>query len=175
MSDEQHLPAPTITTVLVHHMERQMSTKVPNTASALDCVRRFRKRHFFRVFTAVGILVAAMAYIPSANAHSPNSGDHTRHAHRIKFDGRWSVVIETKRGTCDSYRIGLDIVGGTVTYAGSSYGRVSAAGVVRVSGAMGNQQAQGSGHLSRTSGRGVWRALINSGTCDGSWMAERHE
>ena len=93
----------------------------------------------------------------------------------MTFDGRWSVVIETKSGTCDSYRVGFDIVDGTITYDGSSYGRVSTAGIVHVSGSMGSQQAQGTGRLSRTSGQGVWRALVNAGICDGHWMAERRD
>ena len=143
--------------------------------SASDRSRFFRKRRFFKVFTAICAVAAAMAYVPIANAHDSNSGHHARRARHLTFDGRWSVVIETKRGACDSYRVGLDIVDGTVTYDGSPYGHVSAAGVIRVSGAMGNQQAQGTGRLSRTSGQGVWRALVNSGVCDGRWMAERRD
>ena len=137
--------------------------------------RFFRKRRFFKAFTAICALAAAMAYVPFANAHVSNSGDHARRAHRMTFDGRWSVVIETKRGACDSYRVGLDIVDGTVTYDGNPYGRVSASGLIRVSGAMGGQQAQGTGRLSRTSGQGVWHALVNTGVCDGHWMAERRD
>lgn len=143
--------------------------------SAPDRARLFRKRRFFKVFTAICAVAAVMAYVPFADAHNPNSGDHARRAHRMTFDGRWSVVIETKRGACDSYRVGLDIVDGTVTYDGNPYGRVSASGLIRVSGAMGGQQAQGTGRLSRTSGQGVWRALVNTGTCDGHWMAERRD
>ena len=143
--------------------------------AALNRAQFFRKRRFFKAFTALCAVVAAMAYVPFANAHDSNSGDHARRTHRMTFDGRWSVVIETKRGACDSYRVGLDIVDGTVTYDGSPYGHVSAAGVIRVSGTMGNQQAQGIGRLSRTSGQGVWRALVNTGVCDGRWMAERRD
>jgi hypothetical protein len=116
-----------------------------------------------------------VACVSVADARSPNSDDHAQRARQMPFDGRWSVVIETKRGACDSYRVGLDIVNGAVTYAGGSYGRVSATGVIRVSGSMGNQQGQGTGRLSKTSGRGVWRALLNTDTCDGHWMAERRD
>ena len=143
--------------------------------SAPDRARFFCKRRFFKAFTAICAVAAAMAYVPFADAHDFNSGDHARHAHRMTFDGRWSVVIETKRGACDSYRVGLDIVDGTVTYDGNPYGRVNPSGLIRVSGAMGGQQAQGTGRLSRTSGQGVWRALVNTGTCDGHWMAERRD
>lgn len=171
-----------------------MVTQVPNSAlsrgqqpppishrcgspafSAPDRARFFRKRRFFKVFTAICAVAAATAYVPFADAHDPNSGDHARRARGMTFDGRWSVVIETKRGACDSYRVGLDIVDGTVTYDGSAYGRVSASGLIRVSGAMGGQQAQGTGRLSRTSGQGVWRAVVNTGICDGHWMAERRD
>ena len=143
--------------------------------SAPDRARFFRKRRFFKVFTAICAVAAAMAYVPIANAHDSKSGHHARRAHRMTFDGRWSVVIETKRGACDSYRVGLDIVDGTVTYDGNPYGRVSASGLIRVSGGMGGQQAQGTGRLSRTSGQGVWRASVNAGICDGHWMAERRD
>ena len=143
--------------------------------AAPDRGRFFRKRRFLKAFTAICVVAAAMAYVPFADAHDANSGDHARRAHRMTFDGRWSVVIETKRGACDSYRVGLDIVDGTVTYDGSAYGRVSASGLIRVSGAMGGQQAQGTGRLSRTSGQGMWRAVVNTGICDGHWMAERRD
>ena len=143
--------------------------------SASDRARPSRKRRFFKALTTVCVLATATAYVPIAHAHSLNSDHHARRAQRMTFDGRWSVVIETVRGACDSYRVGLDIVNGKVTYDGSPYGRVSAAGLVRVSGTMGTQQAQGSGRLSRTSGRGVWRALVNAGVCDGHWTAERHD
>lgn len=151
-----------------HHWE------VPAFA-APDRTRFFRKRRIFKVFTAICAVAAAMAYVPIANAHDSKSGDHVRRAHRMTFDGRWSVVLETKRGICDSYRVGLDIVNGTVTYDGSPYGLVSAGGAVRVSAAMGNQQGQGAGRLSRTSGHGVWHALLNTGKCDGQWTAERRD
>jgi len=143
--------------------------------SASNGARIFRKRRFIKVLTAICALTAAMAYAPVADARSPHSSDHAGRVHRMAFDGRWSVVLETKRGACDSYRVGLDIVNGTVTYDGNAYGRVSAAGVIRVSGGMGNQQAQGTGRLSRTSGQGVWHALLDTGNCDGRWMAERRD
>jgi hypothetical protein len=143
--------------------------------AAPDRAQFFRKRRIFKAFTAICAVAATMAYVPFAHARDHKSDDHARHAHRMVFDGRWSVVIETKRGTCDSYRVGLDIVNGTVTYDGNPYGRVSTSGLIRISGAMGGQSAQGTGRLSRTSGQGVWRALVNTGTCDGHWMAERRD
>jgi hypothetical protein len=153
----------------ISHRRRSPAFSAPASA------RFFRKRRFFKVLTGICALAAVTAYVPFADAQSPNSGDHAQRARRMTFDGRWSVVLETKSGACDSYRVGLDIVNGTVTYDGSPYGRVSASGLIRVSGAMGNQQAQGTGRLSRTSGQGVWRALVNTGTCDGRWMAERRD
>jgi hypothetical protein len=169
-------PLPTANEV----MERLAFAEAKKTSDELRLkkgvdARLFRRRRFFKVFTTICVLGVAMAYVPIADAHSPNSGDHAQRARRMTFDGRWSVVIETKRGACDSYRVGLDIVNGTVTYDGNPYGRVSASGLIRVSGAMGGQQAQGAGRLSRTSGQGVWHALVNTGVCDGHWMAERRD
>jgi len=59
------------------------------------------------------------------------------------------MPIETKRGGCGWYRVGLDIVNGAIIYDGNPYRHVIASGLVRVSGSMGNQQAHGTVRLSR--------------------------
>ena len=152
-----------------HHWE------VPAFA-APDRTRFFRKRRFFKVFTAICAVAAAMAYVPIANAHDSKSGDHVRRAHRMTFDGRWSVVIETKRGICDSYRVGLDIVDGTVTYDGSPYGRVSAAGANPCLWRLWEaSKRKVLGVCHERPDTGVWHALLNTGKCDGHWMAERRD
>lgn len=142
----------------------------------------FRKRRRLNLLSAICAFAAVTACVSVADAHVHKTSHHVhkaryhaRHASKVKFDGRWSVVIDTKRGTCDSYRVGLDIVNGTVTFAGSPYGRVSAAGVVRVSGTMGSQHGRGTGRLSQTSGQGVWQAHLDTGICDGRWTAERYD
>ena len=92
------------------------------------------------------------------------------------FDGQWSVLIVTEKGTCDrAYRYPVQIQNGTVGYAGSASftvsGKVGDAGAVTVTVARGSQSATGQGHLSLTDGSGRWIAA--SGECSGTWTAER--
>jgi hypothetical protein len=94
------------------------------------------------------------------------------------YDGLWSVLIITEKGTCDrGYRYAIRIKGGRVGHAdpaGSSFrisGSVAGGGAARVSVARGDQSASGTGRLSRTSGAGNWRS--SKGECSGVWQAER--
>jgi hypothetical protein len=125
-----------------------------------------------QALTAIGVFAAVIAATSVAGA-GERQNHPAKSARGPAFDGPWSIVIQTRRGACDSYRIGLDIVNGAVTYDGTPYGRVSATGAVRVAGSMGGQTAQGSGRLSRVAGQGVWRAASKLGPCSGSWTAER--
>jgi hypothetical protein len=95
------------------------------------------------------------------------------------YDGRWSVVIQTDRGSCDqAYRYGLMIVNGNVTYAGDAafevHGRVTNNGNVTVRVARGATYADGHGRLSHDSGSGVWHGF-GQGACSGRWFAERRD
>ena len=94
------------------------------------------------------------------------------------YDGLWSVLSITDKGTCDrGYRYAIRIKGGSVHHAdpsSSSFrinGRVAGGGAIRVSVARGNQSANGTGRISRNSGAGTWRS--SAGECSGSWQAER--
>jgi hypothetical protein len=94
------------------------------------------------------------------------------------FDGLWSVLIITEKGTCDrGYRYAVRIKGGRVGHAdpsGSSFrigGSVAGSGAIRVSVARGSQSASGSGRLSRNGGSGRWTSA--KGECSGIWQAER--
>ncbi len=94
------------------------------------------------------------------------------------FDGRWSVVIVTDAGTCDaSYRYGLVVSGGRLSYAGDSgviiSGGVDPHGRVSVSLRYGEAAAQGSGRLSGTGGAGRWQGASSGARCSGHWLAER--
>jgi hypothetical protein len=96
----------------------------------------------------------------------------------FSFDGDWSVVIETRGGACAAtLRYPIVISNGIVTNAGDTpaavSGRVTPAGAVRVTVQFGGSWASGSGHLSATSGTGVWRGQGTSGLCVGTWQAER--
>src|ERR1044071_3759647 len=85
-----------------------------------------------------------------------------------KFDGNWSVLIVTEKGTCDrAYRYPVKIENGSVGYAGSASftvsGKVGDNGAVTVRVARGSQSANGQGRLSATDGSGMWTA--RSGGC----------
>lgn len=94
------------------------------------------------------------------------------------FDGLWSVLIITEKGTCDrGYRYAVRIKNGRVGHAdpaSSSFrisGSVRGSGSARVSVARGSQRATGSGRLTRNSGAGRWKSA--KGECSGIWQAER--
>jgi len=119
---------------------------------------------FAPALTALAVL-AASAVPASAPAAAKSS-----------FDGTWSVLIVTEKGTCDrAYRYPVKIDNGTVGYAGDASftvsGRVQPTGDVTVRVARGNQSANGSGRLSPTGGTGMWTAA--TGECSGTWTAER--
>ena len=95
-----------------------------------------------------------------------------------RYDGLWSVLIITEKGTCDrGYRYPLRIARGRVNHAdpaSSSFtirGNVASGGAIRVSISRGQQSANGTGRLSRSAGAGRWRTT--SGQCSGIWTAER--
>ena len=112
---------------------------------------------------ALGILAATVPASAPASARS-------------NFDGTWSVLIVTQKGTCDrAYRYPVKLDNGSVGYAGSASftvsGKVGDNGAVTVRVARGNQSANGQGKLSATDGSGQWTA--GSGDCSGTWTAER--
>ena len=116
--------------------------------------------------------VAAAALFAGATLTSPSA------AARGNFDGNWSVVIVTTKGSCDAgYRYGVSIRNGVVVYEGSApvnlTGRVSNNGSVSVRVWAGSQSASGTGRLGRGTGRGTWTGVTSSGRCSGYWTAEQ--
>lgn len=96
------------------------------------------------------------------------------------FDGRWSVVIHTRAGSCGAeYRYGVQIINGNiVTDAGDSTGvsgRVLRNGAVSVSVSAGDAYAVGQGRLSPAYGSGTWRGQSSGESCTGVWQAARRE
>jgi hypothetical protein len=90
------------------------------------------------------------------------------------YDGLWSVVIVTEKGTCDrAYRYPIRISNGSLVNAGNDAfvitGKVGGNGAVTVTVSHGDKSATGSGRLSRDAGAGSWRG----GDCAGTWEAER--
>jgi hypothetical protein len=97
-------------------------------------------------------------------------------ATKTSFDGAWSVLIVTEKGTCDrAYRYPVKIENGSVGYAGSASfsvsGKVGDNGAVTVTVSRGSQSAKGTGRMSGSDGAGTWTA--GSGDCSGTWTAER--
>jgi len=93
---------------------------------------------------------------------------------RTSYDGTWSVVIITEKGTCDrSYRYPVRISDGSVGYAGeasfSVSGKVAPNGRINVTVSRGEKRANGSGQLAGNYGNGSW----SGGECSGTWQAER--
>jgi hypothetical protein len=118
---------------------------------------------------SVPILVMAFAWV---------AVPATAFAHTI-YDGDWSVLILTQGGSCEpAVRYGVQITDGMVINGGGMatvQGRVTQNGTVRVVVRAGNQLANGSGRLGRKRGGGAWRGRGASGTCRGTWVAERRE
>jgi hypothetical protein len=116
----------------------------------------------------------ALVAMPDASAAAKRQPSHATSG----FDGLWSVLIITEKGTCDrGYRYAVRIKGGRVGHAdpaNSSFkisGTVAGGGAARVSVARGNQSARGTGRLSRNAGSGRWTS--SKGECSGVWQAER--
>lgn len=113
------------------------------------------------IFTTV---FATLAGAPSAQAAS-------------LFDGNWLLVAVTRTGPCDpNFRFNGQIVNGIVnSQSGGANvaGRVAPSGAVTVTVTVGPNHAVGTGRLSKASGAGTWRGQGPSGTCSGSWNAQR--
>jgi hypothetical protein len=118
---------------------------------------------------SIRAVMLAMAFAVGASAGAPP-------AHAASFDGPWSVVVVTRSGPCDpSYRYGVMIRGGLVSYQGGGAvnvsGRVSKSGHVSVNVSAAGNSALGSGRLSGGRGGGTWRGHGPSGACSGTWSA----
>jgi len=92
------------------------------------------------------------------------------------YDGLWSVVIVTQKGTCDrAYRYPVRISNGAVQNDGPSLinvsGKVGGNGAVTVMVSAGDKSASGTGKLSGKAGGGKW----SGGECAGTWEAERRD
>ena len=124
----------------------------------------------FPAFRAVAPALAALGILAATvPASAPASA-------RSNFDGTWSVLIVTQKGTCDrAYRYPVKIENGTVGYAGSASfnvtGKVGQNGAVTVTVSRGSNSATGTGRMSGADGSGTWTAA--SGECSGTWTAER--
>jgi hypothetical protein len=94
------------------------------------------------------------------------------------YDGNWTVLIVTEKGSCDrAYRYAVAVSNGRVNYSGERSvdmsGNVASNGDVRVGIRFRGQSANGSGRLSATTGAGSWHGTGSNGACAGRWEAER--
>lgn len=91
------------------------------------------------------------------------------------YDGRWSLSIVTQKGACDAYNFPVNIENGHVSVPGlvRANGRVTAKGAVRVTVAVQDKSASGSGRLSLGSGSGRWSGKSGEARCSGTWTAQR--
>ena len=91
------------------------------------------------------------------------------------YDGRWSLSIVTQRGQCTSYNFPVEINHGSVSFPGlvRAHGRVTGNGHVRVTVAVQDKYASGSGRLTLGSGSGRWSGRAGSDRCSGTWTAQR--
>jgi hypothetical protein len=117
-----------------------------------------------------GLLASALALAGAGVASSAFASS--------PYDGNWSVVITTRVGACEpTSRYRLQITNGAVVNgAGKDIdirGQVSRGGIVSVSVRSGDAWAVASGRLSEETGSGTWKGKGSSGSCEGTWEAER--
>jgi hypothetical protein len=103
---------------------------------------------------------ATLAGSPSAQAAS-------------QFDGNWVSHGVTKTGACEpSFQLSGRIINGTANSLGAAF-RVAPSGAVVLTISVGPNHGVATGRMSGASGAGVWRSQGPSGTCAGTWKAER--
>jgi hypothetical protein len=148
---------------------------VPNWAFApanADRKKSASIREFFDMRGIMSMAVFAAALSGLAIASTPHA------AFADQYDGNWSVLVVTEKGTCDrAYRYAVRVANGRIRYIGNASvrvaGTVTPTGVVGVSIARGKQSANGTGRLSARIGVGRWHGVGSSGSCSGRWDAER--
>jgi hypothetical protein len=92
------------------------------------------------------------------------------------YDGIWTTVFATTRGTCSSgYSVPFTVSGGRVSSAGGGRvsGSVSRSGSVAVAVSVGASHASGGGRLFGNYGSGRWSGIIQGDRCAGTWQASR--
>lgn len=89
------------------------------------------------------------------------------------FDGQWNVQIVSTSVACPTgTSVSIGINNGRVESSNAmmtASGRVADAGSINVTLTSGIKRAVGSGHLGATSGSGIWRGAL----CSGTWTAQR--
>ncbi len=96
-------------------------------------------------------------------------------ANAAGFDGRWSVSVVNRSGTCDSYRWNVGIARGKVTdiegQTGSAAGGIAGNGAVSIRLTNGSDVLTASGRASGPSAFGSWASPTRG--CKGTWTANK--
>src|SRR5437879_13104927 len=116
-----------------------------------------------RNFNRAALALIAVSFAGALGAAAPAAATPN-------YDGLWSVVIVTEKGTCDrAYRYPVRISNGAVQSDGPSLinvsGKVGGNGAVTVLVSAGDKSASGTGRLSGKAGGGRW----SGAACAGSW------
>ena len=122
-----------------------------------------------RNFNRAALALIAISFAGALGAAAPAAATPN-------YDGLWSVVIVTEKGSCDrAYRYPVRISNGAVQNDGPSLinvsGKVGGNGIVKVLVSAGDKSASGTGKLSGKIGGGRW----SGGECAGTWEAERRD
>ncbi len=122
-----------------------------------------------RNFNRAALALVAISFAGVLGASAPAAAT-------ANYDGLWSVVIMTEKGTCDrAYRYPVRISKGAVENDGPSLinvsGKVGGNGAVTVLVSAGDKSATGTGKLAGKIGGGKW----SGGECAGTWEAERRD
>jgi hypothetical protein len=122
-----------------------------------------------RNFNRAALALIAFSFAGALGAAAPAAATPN-------YDGLWSVVIVTEKGTCDrAYRYPVRISNGAVQNDGPSLinvsGKVGGNGAVTVMVSAGDKSATGIGKLSGKAGGGKW----SGAACAGTWEAERRD
>jgi hypothetical protein len=121
----------------------------------------------YRNGTRAALALIAISFAGALSAAAPAAATPN-------YDGLWSVVIMTEKGSCDrSYRYPVRISNGAVQNDGPSLinvsGKVGGNGAVTVLVSGGDKSATGTGKLTGKVGSGQW----SGAGCGGHWEAER--
>ena len=97
---------------------------------------------------------------------------------RTSYDGPWTLIFFTQRGSCDpTYTFTVNVTDGIVSHPNlvKFSGYVAKSGAVRASVTVHDKYASGSGRLTGDSGHGNWTGRASGERCSGYWTAQRSQ
>jgi hypothetical protein len=115
-------------------------------------------------FSLLSMTAAVLLATPAAAATS-------------NYDGAWSLTFVTQQGACDpTYNFSVNISNGFVSHPNlvRLRGKVARSGLVHASVVVQDKYANGSGKLTKNSGRGTWSGHAGAARCAGYWTAQKN-